>query len=343
MGPERSDRFIDRGAVPFHHAARRSGCRLAAQRFAADRLVMDARIDAGEEERSKGLDPLPVPRGQTSAPPIITLITDYGLRDGYTAALKGVILTLAPQVRIVDVTQEIEPFDVQHGAFVLRQVWNWFPPETIHLVVVDPGVGTMRPILLGRYEGRYVIAPDNGLITFVHRSFRTEAMYWVENRELFLADLSSTFHGRDMMAPAAAHLAAGVPPRMFGRPADRVELLPIPWRAEERGGVLEGRVLHVDRFGTLVTNVHRDQLERRKGSVERWRVFVNGDCIGPIRATFADGREGEMLALIGGGGFLEIAVNRGRAADRYPHRSDVRIEVREHRAGSDETSVGGAV
>lgn len=257
----------------------------------------------------------------------ITLITDYGTADAYAGVLKGVIAGIAPEARIYDITHEIEPYNVIHGAFVLRQIWSRFPVDTVHLAVVDPGVGTNRRVLLGRYDGRYVIAPDNGLITLVHRDFPVESMHVVENRRYFGPNLSSTFHGRDIMAPVAGHLCNEVPVHEFGPVTDRVELLDVPHEAQRTSTGLEGRVIHVDRFGTLVTNVREAQLARGSAPGEA-DVSVNGESIGPIRATFADVPTGSPVALIGSSDNLEIAVNQGSAAAYFGHPGPVSVEVR---------------
>mgnify|MGYP001566873033 CR=1 FL=1 len=260
--------------------------------------------------------------------PIITLLTDYGTRDHYVGELKGVILTIAPAAQIVDITHDIEPFKVRQAAFVLQRVWARYPAGTIHLAVVDPGVGSDRRIILGQYAGRFVVAPDNGLVTWVHREYALEAMYVVEDRRYFLGQLSTTFHGRDIMAPVAAHLANGVQPRSFGRVTDRLEMLPIPARAEptERGWL--GCVIYVDRFGSMVTNIGEEQLQTPRGEARSWEVLVDGANIGPIRSTFCDVPSGTPLALIGGSGFLEISINQGSAVQRFAGSDAVRVEVR---------------
>ncbi|MHC4695630.1 MAG: SAM hydrolase/SAM-dependent halogenase family protein, partial [Planctomycetota bacterium] len=240
---------------------------------------------------------------------IVTLITDYGTRDHYAGVLKGVMLGIAPQISITDITHDIEPHNVLHGAFVLRQVWAWYPPGTIHLAIVDPGVGSERRIIVGKLEGRYVVAPNNGLVTLVHRELSVEAVHFAEDPRFFLSRPSATFHGRDMMAPVAAHLASGVDMGEFGPVADSVELLPVEYMAQSAGDSIRGRVLHVDRFGTLITNIRAEQLRAFSESVERIGVLVNGTSIGPIRSTFCDVPPGTPLALIGGGGLLEIAIN----------------------------------
>ena len=251
---------------------------------------------------------------------IITLLTDYGTRDYYVASLKGVILRIAPQVSIVDVTHDIEPHDVAQGAFVLRQVWAWYPPDTIHVAVVDPGVGSQRRILLGRYGGQYVIAPDNGLITWLHRDFGPEALQVVQNRDYFLPEVSSTFQGRDIIAPVAAHLANGVHPREFGPATDQVELLATLAPAEATATGWRGRVVYVDRYGNLVTNI--------AGERERpCAVLVGGALVGPLRATFADVETGRPVAYVGSAGFVEIAIREGNAAKQFGPTDSLVIEI----------------
>ena len=259
---------------------------------------------------------------------IVTLITDYGTRDHYAGALKGVMLGIAPQISIMDVTHDIEPHNVLHGAFVLRQVWSWYPPGTIHLAVVDPGVGSERRIIVGKYGGRYVVAPNNGLVTLVHRELSVQAVHVVEDPRFYLSRPSATFHGRDMMAPVAAHLARGVDVGEFGPVADSVEMLSVEHVAESSGDSIRGRVLHVDRFGTLITNIRMEQLAALSERVEAVSVLVNGTSIGPVRSTFCDVPAGDPLALIGGASLLEIAVNQGSAAERFGPPGTVHIEVR---------------
>ena len=257
---------------------------------------------------------------------IITLTTDYGTSDAYVGALKGVILSIAPTVQIVDITHDIEPHRVSHAAFVLRDIWLWYPPGTIHLVVVDPGVGTDRRILLGQYDQQFIPAPDNGIVTFVHREQTAEAVYVVENRKYFLPQLSNTFHGRDVMAPVAAHLANGVNPREFGRLTDHVEMLSLSYRAEVTDEGIRGSVIHVDRFGNLITNIHENQLGTDDASARQKQVKVNNVNIGLVRTTFSDVSTGEPLAIIGGSGLVEIAVNRGRAIDHFGVVDSILIE-----------------
>lgn len=258
---------------------------------------------------------------------ILTLTTDFGTRDYYVAAVKGVILSIAPHVRLVDVTHDVEPHNVAHGAFLLRQIWPWYPPGTIHLAVVDPGVGSTRRIIVARVDGRFLVAPDNGLVTFIRRDSPVEAAHVVENPRYTTPVPSATFHGRDIMAPVAANLANGVDPHEFGSLTDQLQALDVPFRAQMQGTVLQGSVLYVDRFGTLITNIHQEQLGG-KGGEKSWEVYVNGRPLGPIRSTFSDVAPGEALAFPGSDRFLEVAVNRGSAVERFGPPEKVVVELR---------------
>lgn len=257
---------------------------------------------------------------------IITLTTDFGMRDYFVGAMKGVIYSIAPDARVVDISHDITPQDIAHGAFTIRQVFPYYPEGSIHVGVVDPGVGTDRPIVAARYEGRYVVAPDNGLLTFLHHDLHVEALHYVEDRRFFLPGLSSTFHGRDVMAPVAAHLAAGVAIKDLGRRVDRLEVLPLPHRASLAGESLQGQGLFSDRFGNIVTNIWRDQVPGPVAA-DRMRVIVNGDDLGTIRNTFADAGPGELAGLWGSAGALEVVCNCGSAVSRLGQPTSVRVEL----------------
>lgn len=257
----------------------------------------------------------------------VTLTTDYGTRDHYAGALKGVVLSIAPKVTLVDISHDVPPFDVLHAAFLLRQFVTTFPPRTVHLAVVDPGVGTHRRLLAGQYEGRLVVAPDNGVLTLVHRDLPCEGVHWIENPRFALPTVSTTFHGRDVLAPAAAHLASGVRLRDLGRPADSLSLLSVASRAELVGGSLRGSVIHADRFGNLVTNIRVEQLSAPRIQQRPWEVRVNAVSIGPIRRTFAEVPAGEPLAYLGSSDLLEVGVNCGSALDRFGPREAITVEA----------------
>jgi S-adenosylmethionine hydrolase len=254
--------------------------------------------------------------------PVITLTTDFGLADPYVASMKGVILSLNPQAVIVDVTHAVRRQRIEQGAFLLQASLPYFPPGSIHIAVVDPGVGTRRRAIALRTPGGTFVGPDNGVLSPALpddvRSRAGEGGGWVHLPEgsssVALTDphyhrrpVSDTFHGRDIFAPAAAHLSLDVPLSDLGEPVDEVVLLP-PFRARrEPDGSQRGRIVHIDVFGNLITDVRGEDLASRRLTVE-----VSGRTIGGLQRSYAGG-EG-LTALVGSSGFLEIALTGGSAA-----------------------------
>lgn len=244
--------------------------------------------------------------------PTITLLTDYGTRDGYVASLKGVILSLAPTVRIVDAAHDIPAHDVAAGAWALGQYWRYFSPETLHVAVVDPGVGTDRALLLAEADHHLFLAPDNGLLTWVMRQAKKMTVSQLKP-EVRRPDLSATFHGRDILAHAAGLLASGQ-----AKPSDLAvpcrELVLPNWAVVERTEQeLKGRIVYVDRFGNLVTNISRHQVREMVGlsfSVSAGR-YENI----PVCRTYAEIPAGELAALFGSSDTLELAVPNASAAE----------------------------
>jgi S-adenosylmethionine hydrolase len=240
--------------------------------------------------------------------PIITLLTDFGWGDGYIGAMKGVILQINPQCRIVDLAHEIAPHDVMGAALVLGQTYPFFPSGTIHLAVVDPGVGgPRRPVVL-ETEGYRFVGPDNGCFTIVlKRKEGVQAFELTEGR-FRLPQVSHTFHGRDIFAPGAAHLSAGVPPAAMGPPVETTDLtsLPIPDPVTE-GGALLGEVIWVDSFGNLVTNISQEALGTfaPDGVIE---IEIHGERIRGLKSFYEEGKGGEIVALWGSAGLLEISL-----------------------------------
>lgn len=248
---------------------------------------------------------------------IITLTTDFGRRDHYVACMKGVIMQLAPQARIVDVTHEIDRHDILAGAFILRETIPWYPAGTVHVAIVDPGVGTPRRIIAARYAGHYVIAPDNGLISLVHQQLAIEEVRVVEDRRFTLPTVSRTFHGRDVLAPTAARLATGANLREVGPPADHVEVLQLPKPRWLNARAVQGQVIHIDHFGNLITNIGGEDVSTVYRHHPGATVVLGDHSIGSIRGAYADVPVGEAIALIGSSGLLEISVNAGSAAERF--------------------------
>lgn len=247
---------------------------------------------------------------------LITLTTDFGQADHYVACMKGVIFQIEPRAQIVDVTHAIGPHDVVHGAFVLRQVVEHFPAGTIHVAVVDPGVGTTRRMIAARYEGHVILAPDNGLVSLVQRDFVLEDLRSIENTRLFRPEVSTTFHGRDILAPVAGNLARGLSLDAVGPAIDQLEILNLEKATPLAGGGIEGQVLYVDRFGNLISNISVEELSVAFPAFEGLSVHVGPLRIGPLRGTYGDVAPGEIVALIGSTGMLEVAINQGHAAEQ---------------------------
>jgi S-adenosyl-L-methionine hydrolase (adenosine-forming) len=236
-------------------------------------------------------------------PPAIALLTDFGRQDVYAGVLHGVIAGIAPEARVIDLTHDVPPQDVRAGAFLLLTAYRYFPPGTIFVVVVDPGVGTARAILALRAGAYTFVGPDNGVLRWaVEDAGGAEEAVRVEEPAYHLPDVSHTFHGRDVMAPAAAHLARGVPLGALGPPAGPLSGAPFPRPVEVAGG-LAGEVLYVDRFGNAITN-----LPPAPGIVR-----VAGQAV-PRGRAYADGIPGRPLALVGSAGLIEVAVPGGSAA-----------------------------
>jgi len=258
--------------------------------------------------------------------PTATLLTDFGTTDPYVAAMKGVILSISPQTRIVDISHEVPPQDVLAGAFVLAQAAPYFPPGTVHVVVIDPGVGTDRAILVARMAGQLFVFPDNGVITFAVERMSLEAIFVVRQTNALLPGrASATFHGRDIFAPVAGRLLNGLGIEMLGPRPDSYKLLDLPPPGLAEGGIV-GQVIYVDRFGNLVSNVPERMVRQRYVGLDGLRVLCGGRDVGRLRRTYGLVGGGQPLALLDSFGYVEVAVNRGRACDVL--KAGVGTEVR---------------
>ena len=263
-------------------------------------------------------------------PPIIALLTDFGLSDAYVGTMKGIMLALCPTARLVDLTHDVQPQNLRQAAYLLATAYPYFPPDTVFLVVVDPDVGTARtPIVVETAHGRYV-APDNGVLSYVLGEVSERRAYALENPAYRLTETSQTFHGRDIFGPAAAHLAAGVPASAFGPALTSLTTLPPP-RLVIGPAQIKGEVLHIDHFGNLITSIGRlawggpetlrfnPRFGVQAGLAKTWHtetchVQIGARSIGPIRRTYAAVPFGALTALIGSAGQLEIGINQGQAA-----------------------------
>lgn len=261
--------------------------------------------------------------------PIITLLTDFGLRDEYVGAMKGVLLSRCPGATLVDVTHDIDPGDIAGGAFRFEAVFPYFPAGTVHLLVVDPGVGGDRAVLAASAGACRLVAPDNGLLTPLLEENQIDAAVTVTDLERFGPRRSDTFHGRDIFAPVAAALAGGESPENLGEPIDPARLIRLDRPAPEATpGAVRGRVVGVDRFGNLIANIRRAHLRQAFGADPGpLLVRVGGRTLGGLRRCFSDVPLDHPLAYIGGRDCLEVAVNGGRAADRFGVETGAEIGV----------------
>ena len=265
--------------------------------------------------------------------PIITLTTDFGLTDAYVAAMKGVILGINPEAKLVDICHTIKPQNVAQAAFVLSRAYPFFPEGTIHVVVVDPGVGTGRRAIILRTKSAVFVAPDNGVLSHVIQQFikgslerRAEGIRLISNlrqielepgleavaitrSQFWRSTVSPTFHGRDIFAPVAARLSLGFPPTDFGEMITSVSMLPLPQPYRAADGSVVGHIIHIDSFGNLVTDIKSSDLPQAGQEIN---IEVGNQLISGLSRTYAEGNG--LLALIGSDGHLEIALTGGSAS-----------------------------
>lgn len=239
---------------------------------------------------------------------LITLTTDFGTADGYQAALEGVIAAISRSIRVVVISHDVPAGDIIGGWYLLKTHHRFFPPDTVHLAVVDPGVGGQRKIIAVRTRKAFFVAPDNGLLSFLPKP-EIISIHAITNRDYALGEISPVFHGRDIMAPAAAYLSLGVDPSCLGRRLNEMVRLSGLKPTHGRRGLI-GRVIWIDRFGNLISSI---EAARKMDGI----VAVEGKSVGPIRRTFSDVHPGEPLAYVGSGGHLEIAVRDGSAAEYF--------------------------
>lgn len=245
---------------------------------------------------------------------VITLTTDFATGSPYVAAMKGVILSINPRATVVDITHGVRPQDVRRAALVLDDVAAQFPPESIHVAVVDPGVGTDRAIVYAHIGLQHFIAPDNGLLSRLARRTTPSKIIRVTEPEYWLEPVSATFHGRDIMAPVAARLSAGLDPGKLGPPLEKLVMLDWP-QPVVLPGKIDGEVLDVDSFGNVITNVEAPMLAEIPDVRRAWVELAACKTEG-IRTTYGDAPPGALVALVGSSGRLELAIVGGSAAKK---------------------------
>ena len=254
--------------------------------------------------------------------PLISLTTDFGLTDPFVGVMKGVIASICPAAQVIDITHGVNAFDVLEGALAIWQAWRYFPAKTVHTIVVDPGVGSSRHPVLCRMGNAWFVAPDNGVLTLVERDVRRRGeTAWhrsIENHQYMLPAQSSTFHGRDIFAPAAAHAAAQierghVSVETFGPEIDNLIQLDVPEPLHHPDGSIEGVILKSDKFGNLLTNLAAQDMPADRTNLS---IELGNLRIARFFRYYAEGARGELFAILGSSGLLEISMNQGSALEQ---------------------------
>jgi S-adenosylmethionine hydrolase len=257
--------------------------------------------------------------------PVITLLTDFGSADHYGGAMKGVMLGICPGAQLVDISHEVAPYAVAEAAFTLAQAWRCFPEGTVHLVVVDPGVGSARRPLVAEAAGHRFVAPDNGVLTMLYDAVPAHEVREITASRYFRQPVSRTFHGRDIFAPVAAHLANGLPPAEVGRQIGDYRRLSFARPVQTGPKTWTGAVLKVDRFGNLITNF--DAESWRRLADEPFEMRVGGRVVLRMASNYAEMDTGELFVIAGSAGLLEVSMDRGSAGETAGARSGDTLEL----------------
>ncbi len=256
---------------------------------------------------------------------IITLTTDFGLKDPYQGAMKGAMLSINPEARLIDITHLIEPGNILEGAFVLFESYRFFPEGTIHLGVVDPGVGGGRRPILIETERYLFVGPDNGLFSLIADKEKIRRVIHLTKREFFLSEVSDTFHGRDIFGPVAARLSLGVDPGSFGGEIKGLKAMELP-PIEKKDGAVSGTVIYIDSFGNLITNISKEEVAGFGRAV--LEAGINGFKIKGLKRTYGDVKAGSPVMLVGSSNFLEIAVSSGSASKELDAKVGDKVTLR---------------
>lgn len=246
--------------------------------------------------------------------PIVTLTTDFGTNDHFVGAVKGVILDIVPEAAIVDISHAVQAFDVLDGALTISQAYAYFPTGTVHMVVVDPGVGTTRRPIIASSDGYHFVAPDNGVLSMVYAREERIHVRHITSDHYFRQPISSTFHARDVFAPVAGYLAKMVDSHKFGDEVEDYVRFAAPKPKPSGDNRIRGVVLKVDRFGNLITNVTPEDLPALFAGKAGFKITVGSKEISEIRTAYAEGAPGEVFGILGSMGYLEIVANRAAAA-----------------------------
>lgn len=267
-------------------------------------------------------------KGNISADPIITLLTDFGESDPYTGAMKGVILSICPKARIIDLSHTIQKHNIHEGALYLLSVAKYFPKNTIHLVVVDPGVGTSRKPLIIQSRNYYFVGPDNGVLSLAVLDDKVQKIIEISNDTYFLKPVSNTFHGRDIFAPIAAYLAANRSIEKFGSEVRDWVQLEIP-KVRVEGNKIQGEIIHIDTFGNVITNISQEILQQIQKSEKGFIQIQINEFESTIKlcTSYDQVGTGELLGIFGSFNLLEIARNQDSAAAALNVQVNDKVQV----------------
>jgi len=256
--------------------------------------------------------------------PTLTLTTDFGLSDHFVGTMKGVILAICPEAQIVDISHDVTPFEIGEGAYLIAQAYRYFPKKTVHVVVVDPGVGTARRPVVMEAAGQYFVAPDNGVLGMVQAREEGAKFRAITNAKYFLKEVSTTFHGRDIFAPVGAHLAAGVPAGRLGKPIEDFFKPGFDKPHREGKRTWMGRILRIDRFGNVITNFHADEFDL---ALHRFQLAFGPVEVTAVAKNYAEHGSGELFAIKGSSGYYEVSMSQGSAAKKIGCEVGAAVEL----------------
>ncbi|MEK6599903.1 MAG: SAM-dependent chlorinase/fluorinase [Deltaproteobacteria bacterium] len=257
---------------------------------------------------------------------IITLLTDFGTEDSYVSAMKGVIISINPDTTIIDISHQIPPQDIMAGALILSQAAPFFPKGTIHIAVVDPDVGGKRKPILIETDRYFFVGPDNGIFSIVLQREKIKQKIHLTNKDYFLRHISSTFHGRDIFSPIAAYLSLGIEPAVLGKKIKEIKELEFKKPYAKNGRII-GQIIHIDRFGNLITNIDEGLLKRVFKN-KAFEIKIGGNIIKRLIPSYSYAKKDEIITLIGSSGLLEIAKRDADARQELGAEKGDRVEVR---------------
>ncbi|MFH1622487.1 MAG: SAM-dependent chlorinase/fluorinase [Candidatus Omnitrophota bacterium] len=253
---------------------------------------------------------------------MITLLTDFGYKDNFVGVVKGVILGINPRVHVVDLCHEVEPQDIMGAAFALKTAYRYFPKDTIHLVIIDPGVGSGRLPILVKTKDYYFIGPDNGVLSLALEDQEIEGIVYLDNYEFHLRPVSNTFHARDIFAPVAVHLSKGISYQLFGKGLKDYKKIKLP-KPKIKPSLISGEIIYIDRFGNLFTNISQDI----KDKIKKPKIKIKDKLIRGLKSSYAQVKPKTLLAIWGSSGFLEIALNFGSAKENLGAKIGEKVEI----------------